>query len=205
VGSKKLIVGLGNPGPTYQNTRHNAGFMLVDLLAQEWEIPFGRQKHQALYGRGEVDGVEVILIQPQTFMNRSGDPVAAWAKAEGLDPQKDLLVACDDLNLALGHLRFRPQGSSGAHNGLASLIERLGGPAFARLRLGIGRTADASQWADYVLEKFSKDERKTLNESLERAVEGCKLWVEGASPEKIMSAVNAKPTSPPAPLPKGEG
>lgn len=187
---KKLVVGLGNPGAKYKNTRHNAGFMVLDLLAADLGITLGREKRGSVYGEGKAGDCHWYLVKPQVFMNNSGEPVREWARKEGLDTARDLLVVCDDMNLEPGRLRLKPSGSSGAHNGLASVIECLGGPDFARLRVGVGRPALASQWADYVLEKFSADERKTLEPVLAKAAEGSRLWLEEKPFEKIMSLMN---------------
>src|SRR6266704_475590 len=123
---KKWIVGLGNPGKKYEQTRHNAGFLAVKRLAADLGWSLDKEKHQSVYARGQVDGVQLTLILPQTFMNLSGEAVAGWKSKEGLDPENDLLVIFDDMDLALGKLRIRAEGSAGSHNGMGSMIERLG-------------------------------------------------------------------------------
>ena len=187
---KKWIVGLGNPGKKYEQTRHNAGFLAVTRLAEDLRLSLTKEKHQSLYARGQVDGTQVTLILPQTFMNLSGDSVSAWKSREGLDPEKDLLVIFDDMDLAFGKLRIRAEGSGGAHNGMASLIERLGTKRFNRLRIGIGKPENPEDWADYVTKKFNPAEKEALPVILDRAVKAAKSWLNHTSFEKLMAEVN---------------
>ncbi len=193
---KKLIVGLGNPGPEYRGQRHNVGFLLVEHLADAWGLSFQGRKHQSRFARGRVEGVDLVLVQPQTFMNASGDAVRDWVAYEGLDPSRDLVVVCDEMQLPLGRLRLRPGGSAGSHNGLKSIIQRLGGQDFPRLRVGVDKPARASQWADWVLSDFRKEEREALRLSFEAAGRGLALWLKEPSLEKVMSKINAGPERP---------
>jgi PTH1 family peptidyl-tRNA hydrolase len=188
---KKWIVGLGNPGKKYEQTRHNAGFLAVKRFADDLGWSLNKEKHQSLYAKGQVDSTQLTLILPQTFMNLSGDAVAAWKGREGLDPASDLLVIFDDMDLSFGKLRIRAEGSGGSHNGMASLIERLGTKQFNRLRLGIGKPENPEAWADYVTQKFSAAERGApLQSMLERAVKGARSWLTHSSFEKLMAEVN---------------
>jgi peptidyl-tRNA hydrolase, PTH1 family len=189
---KRLIVGLGNPGPQYKKHRHNVDFMVADLLAKAWEIPLQREKHQSVFGRGTRHGLDVILAKPQTFMNLSGDSVCEWVRKEGLKPETDLLVVCDEMQLVVGRVRLRPSGSSGSHNGLESVQERLGSSGYARLRLGVDKPDHPSQWADWVLSSFKPEEKDPLEKALEKACLACDLWLSEPDIEKVMSKVNGK-------------
>ena len=132
-----LIAGLGNPEAKYDGTRHNAGFAALDALADKWNISVGKTKFQGLWGQGEVDGHKVVLLKPLTYMNLSGDSIAPMAGFFKI-PADHVLVLCDDITQAPGKLRIRPSGSAGGHNGLKSIIARLGGENFPRIRIGIG-------------------------------------------------------------------
>jgi PTH1 family peptidyl-tRNA hydrolase len=162
----RLVVGLGNPGPEYEATRHNVGFMVLDRLAADSPgVRFNRHRFGlvASYGRG------VFLLKPLTFMNLSGDAVAPMMRFLRLDPRQ-LLVVSDDLDLDLGRIRLRARGSAGGHNGLKSITARLGTEEYARLRIGIGRPADPRYPViDWVLSRFAPDERDRLDESLASA------------------------------------
>ena len=132
-----LIAGLGNPEAKYDGTRHNAGFAALDALADKWNISVGKTKFQGLWGQGEVNGHKVVLLKPLTYMNLSGDSIAPMAGFFKI-PADHVLVLCDDITQAPGKLRIRPSGSAGGHNGLKSIIARLGGENFPRIRIGIG-------------------------------------------------------------------
>ncbi|MFQ5353490.1 MAG: aminoacyl-tRNA hydrolase [Thermodesulfobacteriota bacterium] len=179
-----LIAGLGNPGSEYANTRHNAGFMLLDRLTKRHGIKFASRAKGALWGRGVIKGEDVALIKPMSFMNQSGKAVAAFTRKFSL-PLPSVLVALDDCELPLGTIRIKPGGGSGGHNGLVSVIECLGGSDFPRLRLGIGRPEHGDLTA-HVLGSFSFEERNTLDEMLERAVASIELFID----EGIASAMN---------------
>jgi PTH1 family peptidyl-tRNA hydrolase len=163
-----LIVGLGNPGPEYKGTRHNLGFEVVELLAQENRIKLDKVKHQARFGVGQVDGHTVVIAKPLTYMNLSGRSVAPLAKQFGLKPDRILVVA-DDTDLVPGRIRLKPQGSSGGHNGHKSIIEVLGTQEYPRLKLGIGRVSREGT-IDHVLTGFPPDERVVINEAVARSV-----------------------------------
>jgi len=164
--------------------------MAVKRFADELGWSLSKEKNQSLYAKGQVDSTQLTLILPQTFMNLSGDAVAAWKGREGLDPARDLLVIFDDMDLSFGKLRIRAEGSGGSHNGMASLIERLGTRRFSRLRLGIGKPENPEAWADYVTQKFTTAEKAPLQGMLERAVKGARSWLTNTSFEKLMAEVN---------------
>ncbi len=152
-----LIVGLGNPGAEYAKTRHNAGFLLVEKLAARWQVDWkNERKFNARMARAERHGRRVLLCQPQTFMNSSGEAVGALMNFYQL-PLKRLLVVVDDADLPLGEIRLRAGGSSGGHHGLESIEQHLGSREFARLRIGIGRQDGAREITDYVLSRFDPD------------------------------------------------
>jgi len=166
----KIIVGLGNPGLGYLNTRHNAGFAVVDLLANAYKIKVNEWKYEAYLGRGHVAGEAVILVKPQTYMNLSGRAVRQALRGLGAGPS-DLLVVHDDLDLPLGRLRLRLQGGPGGHNGIKSIISALEAEDFARLRFGIGRPPAGVDAAGYVLEEFSPAEQDLFDQATDKAVD----------------------------------
>jgi PTH1 family peptidyl-tRNA hydrolase len=157
-----LIAGLGNPEAKYDGTRHNAGFAALDALAAKWGIAVNKSKFQGLYGQGDVGGRKVLLLKPLTYMNLSGDaiaPLAAFFKV----PADHVIVLCDDITQAPGKLRIRPSGSAGGHNGLKSIIARLGGENFPRIRIGVGAKPHPDyDLAAWVLGHFSEEEAKAL-------------------------------------------
>lgn len=170
-----LVVGLGNPGRKHARNRHNAGFMTVTRLAKRHELALARQKGKAKIAQGTIAGQRVILAQPQTYMNLSGESVAALARFFKISPHR-VLVVCDDLDLPLARLRLRPGGGSGGHKGLKSIIERLGTQAFPRLRIGIGRPVHGDPM-DFVLQNFTADEWIEADAALARAVEAIEHWL----------------------------
>jgi PTH1 family peptidyl-tRNA hydrolase len=177
-----LIAGLGNPGREYRFTRHNAGFLLLDRLAERLETAFARLESKALLAKGEFQGQRLLLAKPHTYMNLSGQAVDSLRRYYKV-PLEHLLVAFDDVDLPLGTIRIRPGGGSSGQKGMASIIERLGTQDFARLRLGIGRPPGRMQAADYVLQDFSSAEMEIFNHTLERAVQAALVFVtEGLEP-----------------------
>lgn len=163
-----LIVGLGNPGTEYQNTRHNAGFMVVDTLAGDFGIAFDKNKYDVRYGRGGIEGHEVMLAKPMAFMNRSGPSIQQLAAYFRI-PGKDLMVIHDDIDLAFGRLKIKEKGGHGGHKGLKSIINAVGEDEFVRLRIGVGRSGTGSSVSDHVLGPFDDEERKLLDAILNRA------------------------------------
>ncbi|MGN0360237.1 MAG: aminoacyl-tRNA hydrolase [Hominisplanchenecus sp.] len=166
-----IIVGLGNPGKQYAHTRHNVGFDTIDILAERYRISVDTKKHKALYGKGMIEGRKVILAKPQTFMNLSGESVRELIDFYKIDEAKELIVIYDDISLEPGQLRLRAKGSAGGHNGIKNIIAHLGGQEFGRVKVGIGEKPKGYDLADYVLGHFSKEERKKMDASLERAAD----------------------------------
>ncbi len=192
----KLIVGLGNPGPEYRDTRHNVGFLVADEMARRWQLSDAwREKFEALHVRTTMGDAAVIVAKPLTFMNLSGQAVAGLAAFYKIDPA-DVLVVTDDVALPLGRLRARPEGGAGGHNGLKSIIEHLGTPAFPRLRVGVGRGDDRRDLADHVLGRFETGERDTVSAAVLRAADAAEKFLSDGI-ERVMSAFNAAtPTDP---------
>ena len=180
----KMIVGLGNPGKEYEGTRHNVGFALIDALSSAHRIPVGQRLARARVGRGVIAGSPVLLVKPQTFMNLSGEAVAALIRREGVSLQ-DLLVVVDDVHLPPGRLRLRARGSSGGHNGLKSIAGALATQEWARLRLGVGEAPPGNQ-IDWVLSRFSPAERKVVDEMVIAALGAVEVWLT----EGIEAAMN---------------
>ena len=172
----KMVVGLGNPGREYADTRHNIGFRVVDSLAQKLKIDVKKRKFAARFGRGESGDKKLILLKPWQFMNQSGSAVAKAMAFYKLSVG-GLLVVSDDMALAVGAVRLRAKGSAGGHNGLADVIEKLGTDQFGRLRVGIGKS-DRVDDVDYVLSRPSEKERLLLDKATERAQEAVLCWVE---------------------------
>lgn len=173
----KLIVGLGNPGRDYADSRHNIGFMVVKALAKAHDISFKKVFGIAAFeGRAKIRGQFVLLAMPLSFMNLSGSAVRSLVKRHKINLE-DLLVVCDDLDLEFARLKIRPSGSSGGHNGLKSIIDNLEAQDFARLRIGIGRPHTAVDAADFVLAPFAKKEKEEIKETIARAQECCETWV----------------------------
>ncbi|HEV7376370.1 MAG TPA: aminoacyl-tRNA hydrolase [Pyrinomonadaceae bacterium] len=168
----RFIVGLGNPGAEYERTRHNLGFMLIDLLAREAGAQVKRKDCRALVGRAELEGTRALLVKPQTYMNLSGESVACLlAKQESKSTAQDLIVISDDLALPFGAIRLRPRGSAGGHNGLKSIIAATKTDEFIRLRIGIQPEHPIGDTKNFVLDEFSRSERTQLDKILERSAE----------------------------------
>ncbi len=170
------IVGLGNPGEEYANTRHNVGFRVVDELAKSCDTHIRRSEYRALTATLRVGRTEVLVMKPETYMNRSGESVAAALSDTGIQPA-DMLVVYDDVDLPLGRVRIRPDGGSGGHNGIKSIIEHLSDSGFGRLRLGVGRPESDGDMIDHVLSPFSADEAEGLELLIERGVAASKIFI----------------------------
>jgi PTH1 family peptidyl-tRNA hydrolase len=166
----RCLVGLGNPGAAYAATRHNVGFMVLDALAARHRIDVSKRRHQALLGRGPIGDAEVLLAKPQTFMNDSGLAVRRLLEYYRLEPQH-LLVVCDDINLDLGQVRLRRNGSPGGQKGLRSIGQHLGTTDFARLRIGVGRLDVGRDATGFVLAPFRTSEREAAEEAVQRAAD----------------------------------
>ncbi len=163
-----VVAGLGNSGDKYRGTRHNVGFFVIDALSSEYAIPLDRQKFDAFYGRGSVKGREVILIKPQSYMNRSGIPIYRLIAYFGIS-HKNMLVIHDDIDLAYGRIKIKVKGGHGGHNGVRSIIDALGDENFTRLRMGIGRSENESNVTGHVLGRFRPDETKMLEQIVARS------------------------------------
>jgi len=181
----KLIVGLGNPGRRYRETRHNVGWEVISRLARRARIAVDEEDGFSDVGRGAIGGTRVILARPQTYVNVSGEAVRDLRRRHRLRPQ-DIVVVVDDLDLPLGRLRLRASGSAGGHNGLKSIIEAIGTTEFPRLRVGIGRPPEGVDPADHVLTRFTSDEQAVVDAALDRAAEA----IETAITEGIETAMN---------------
>ena len=195
----KLIVGLGNPGPQYERTRHNAGFMVVDRLARRHlptETPKGRFGGVVI--EGPIRGERCVLLKPTTYMNRSGAAVAQAIGFYKLDPAGDVLVLVDDVALPCGTIRLRQSGSAGGHNGLSDIQRALGTEAYPRCRIGVDATPAYMDQADYVLGRFTPEQWAAVEPALEKAADAAEVFVtEGITP--AMNRFNTKPPPPPAP------
>ena len=192
----KVVSGLGNPGDRYRLTRHNVGYRVVDLLADRWEVSKGRVRNGAAtieVARDEPVG-QVLLVKPLRFMNRSGAPLRAAVRNANADPETDLLVVADDVDLPLGKIRLRRGGSAGGHNGLRDIIEALGTDQFARLRVGIGRNGET---VDHVLSTFGLDEEGLADEAIATAADAVERWLAEGT-EAAMNAFNGLDLGPPA-------
>ena len=172
-----LIAGLGNPGLSYKKTRHNAGFQALDVLAARHGVRVKTKGFSALYGEGRIGTERVILMKPQTYMNLSGDAVQSLMHFYKLAPDR-LIVLYDDIDLPIGSLRIRANGSAGSHNGMRSVISCVGSEAFARIRIGVGKD-ESILLRDYVLKRPSKAEQQALNEGFEHAAAAAELIVAG--------------------------
>ncbi|NJC88250.1 MAG: aminoacyl-tRNA hydrolase [Desulfuromonas sp.] len=184
----KLVVGLGNPGERYADTRHNIGFMVATRLAARAGIAIKRQGYQGVYGVGRLVGEEATLLLPQTFMNRSGASVAPACQSLGLSPG-DLIVVHDEIDLPYGCLRIKVGGGHGGHNGLRSITEALGRGDFIRMRLGIGRPPAGGDVSNYVLSRFASGERVQLGGYIEAAVDALEFLLQ-RGPNEAMNSYN---------------
>ncbi len=168
-----IIVGLGNPERKYDGTRHNIGFSALTVLADTYGISMDIKKHKAVCGKGVIEGQKVLLAMPQTYMNLSGESVRELIDYYKIDPEEELIVIYDDINLAPGKLRIRPKGSAGGHNGIKNIIAHLGTQIFPRIRVGVGEKPKGWDLADYVLGRFSREEEPVIREALEKTTKAC--------------------------------
>ncbi len=185
-----IIAGLGNPDGRYENTRHNVGFEVIDILADRMGICADEKKHRALCGRGVLEGQKVILLKPQTYMNLSGESVRAAADFYKAEPE-NIIVVYDDISLEPGQLRIRGKGSAGGHNGIKNIIAHLGTQEFPRVKVGIGEKPKGMDLADYVLSHFSQGERETMREAYKEAAEAVAVMV-GQGIDEAMNRFNGK-------------
>jgi len=157
----RLVVGLGNPGNKYENTRHNAGFMVADKIARDFNIALNKTKFDTIYGRGFIEDVDVLLVKPMAYMNRSGPPLQKLAHYFRI-PGEDMLLIHDDIDLAFGRLKIKEKGGHGGHNGIRSIMDAFGGGDFDRLRIGVGRSEAGENVTDHVLGRFSDDKAEMV-------------------------------------------
>lgn len=190
----KLVVGLGNPGPAYQDTRHNVGFEVLDRLARRFAPgEIARAKFHGSLIEAVIDSQRTLLLKPTTYMNRSGQAVAEAVRFFKMPPETDLLVIVDDIALACGSIRVRVSGSAGGHNGLSDIQQKLGSGEYARLRIGIDHPGSIPQ-KDYVLGKFRPDQQELVEPALEDAVAASRCWVTHG-PTEAMNRYNRKNTA----------
>ena len=209
----KLVVGLGNPGPRYAVTRHNAGFRVVERLAERFGLAWVDSPYAGRLSRGRVRVAtsepapvefDLALLAPTTFMNRSGESVLAAVEGLSIAPKTELLVAFDDLDLPLGRLRLRAGGGCGGHRGMESIASELGSEVFARLRFGIGRPPPGQEVVDYVLSPFGPEEESVLPASFDRAADAIELALAAGLP-RAMERFNRAPSPPPGESGDGSG
>ena len=163
-----VVVGLGNPGKQYENTRHNIGFNVIDILSKEYDIPVTKIKHKALIGEGRIGPEKVLLVKPQTYMNLSGETLIDIYKYYKVD-LSNIIVIYDDIDLDVGKIRIRKKGSGGTHNGMRSIVKCLGSTEFPRVRIGVSKPMPGQDLADFVLSRFRKEELENLDTGLEKA------------------------------------
>lgn len=184
-----IIAGLGNPGSEYEHTRHNTGFEVIDELVKKYGIVMDFAKHKAICGRGVIEGEKVMLMKPQTYMNSSGEAIADAVNFYKAYPEDELIVIYDDVDLPSGRIRIRESGSAGGHNGMKDIIEKLGTDTFTRLRVGVGAKPEQWDLADWVLSRFSEDERTLMKEARRKAAEAVGTIIKSGA-EYAMSRYN---------------
>ena len=186
-----LIAGLGNPGKKYEGTKHNMGFDTISYLADKYRIPSSGVSVKGVYGKGRINGQSVILLKPMTYMNLSGESIQEYVHYYKIDPETQLIVIYDDIDLDPGQIRVRKSGSPGSHNGMKNIVQCLGTSKFIRIRIGTGAKPDKWDLADYVLAPFDKDVRPLVNDAIERAGQAAAMILEG-DVDKVMSIFNRK-------------
>lgn len=187
----KIIAGLGNPTKEYEGTRHNIGFSVIDKLADKYNISMNEKKHKAICGKGMIEGERVILLKPQTYMNLSGESVVDAVNFYKVDPEEDVIIIYDDIDLDVGKLRIRAKGSAGGHNGMKNIIAHLGTQVFPRIRVGVGAKPKDWDLADYVLGRFPKEELPEIEAGRETACEAVKIIVSQGT-EAAMNRINGR-------------
>lgn len=175
-GETYVIVGLGNPGKKYATTRHNVGFLALDSLAMDSDIQITKIKHKALLGEGRIAGKKVVLVKPQTYMNKSGESVQELVNFYKI-PLENLIVIYDDIDLDPGRLRIRKKGSGGSHNGMRNIIRLLGDDGFPRIRIGVGKPPEGQDLASFVLSQFHDDEKRDVADAVENAAKAAATMV----------------------------
>lgn len=186
-----IIVGLGNPGEKYENTRHNCGFATIDMIADKYNISVNEGKHKAVFGKGIINGTKVILAKPLTYMNLSGESVRELIDYYKIDEETELIVIYDDISLPPGQLRIRKKGSAGGHNGIKNIIQHLGHDVFMRIKVGVGEKPKGYDLADYVLGHFSDEDKVLMKDAYNDACNAIELMIEGNA-DKAMNTYNTK-------------
>ncbi|MCI8293870.1 MAG: aminoacyl-tRNA hydrolase [Hespellia sp.] len=181
-----IIAGLGNPTKTYEGTRHNVGFAVIDALAEKYNITVDTKKHIALLGKGVIEGQKVILAKPQTYMNLSGESVRSLVDYYKIDEEQELIIIYDDISLEPGNIRIRTKGSAGGHNGIKNIISHLGTQVFLRIKVGVGEKPKNYDLKDYVLGHFSKEEQEHMEEGFQHAVYAVGMLVQ----DEVQAAMN---------------
>ncbi|MEB1809634.1 MAG: aminoacyl-tRNA hydrolase [Bacillaceae bacterium] len=184
----KLIVGLGNPGAKYENTRHNAGFMVIDECAKSMGIELSETKFKGVYGSAVIDGEKVFLLKPLTYMNLSGESVRPFMDYFKIDLE-DVLIIFDDMDLPVGQIRLRQKGGHGGHNGIKSLNAHLGTNEFKRIRIGVERPDPGVSVVNHVLGTFRAEEKDALDQAISKATEACRFWLKNEFPN-VMNQYN---------------
>ncbi|HBA97262.1 MAG TPA: aminoacyl-tRNA hydrolase [Lachnospiraceae bacterium] len=170
-----IIAGLGNPERKYDGTRHNIGFSAITALSDAYDIPLDFKKHKALCGKGYIGGQKVLLAMPLTYMNLSGESIRELVDYYKINPEDELIIIYDDINLAPGRLRIRARGSAGGHNGMKSIIAHLGSQDFMRIRIGVGEKPKGWDLADYVLGRFNREDEPVIRKTLQSTVKACEM------------------------------
>lgn len=172
----KLIVGLGNPGRQYEETRHNVGFKVIDELSTRLQIPLDKAKFNGVFGQGSIMGEKVLILKPLTYMNLSGESVRPVMDYFDIDAE-DILVIYDELDLPVGKIRLREKGSAGGHNGMKSIIHHLGTQEFKRIRIGVDRPTNGMKISDYVLGRFIEEEVQEIKEAIQKSADAAEKWL----------------------------
>ncbi|MBQ7841598.1 MAG: aminoacyl-tRNA hydrolase [Lachnospiraceae bacterium] len=186
-----VIAGLGNPKKEYENTRHNIGFDVIDMLADKHGIRIGEAKHKGLIGKGFINGQKVVLVKPLTYMNLSGECIREVLDYYKVDSKEEFIVIHDDISLEPGQLRIRKKGSAGGHNGLKNIIQHLGHDSFQRIKVGVGEKPKGYDLADYVLGHFSKEEQVLMEAAAKEACEAVEMMMQ-EGPDAAMNRFNKK-------------
>ena len=186
-----IVAGLGNPTKKYEHTRHNIGFDVIQCLAEQYNINMNTKKFKGLCGMGLIEGVKVLLLQPQTFMNLSGNSIGEAVDFYKCDVADELIVVYDDIDLEPGSLRIRKKGSAGGHNGMKDIIAHVGTQEFQRIRVGVGGRPEGQDLVNHVLGRFSGEDRKVVEEAVHSAAEAVKLMVQGQT-DAAMNQYNKK-------------
>lgn len=186
-----IIAGLGNPTMQYEGTRHNAGFDVIDALADKYNISVDGRKNRAYIGKGIIEGQKVLLVKPQTYMNLSGESIGGLVDYFKIDEEQELIVIYDDISLSPGQIRIRKKGSAGGHNGIKNIIAHLGTQVFPRIKVGVGEKPKKYDLADYVLSHFTKAERDEMEEGYQKAIQAVEKILAGEM-EAAMNEFNRK-------------